>query len=142
MANKMNINHTIIPGKSIGGISIGENVFDVRKRIQSCYNIEVLDESSISINDKMITLYHGKNGIINEISCNSKFNGVFDNKLWAGITVEDVIKNTSSQVAWSGFVQVDNIKSIGLSLPNECDDFEIITDFLDLDFVFEELWIY
>lgn len=44
-------------------------------------------------------------------------------------------KNTSSQVAWSGFVQVDNIKSIGLSLPNECDDFEIITDFLDLDFV-------
>lgn len=60
MANKMNINHTIIPGKSIGGISIGENVFDVRKRIQSCYNIEVLDESSISINDKMITLYHGK----------------------------------------------------------------------------------
>ena len=31
----MNINHTIIPGKSIGGISIGENVFDVRKRIQS-----------------------------------------------------------------------------------------------------------
>ena len=96
----------------------------------------------MSINDNMITLYYGKNGIISEISCSSKFNGVYDNKLWAGMTVEDVIRNTSSQVVWSGFVQVDNINGIGLPLPNEYDDFEKITDFLDLDFVFEELWVY
>ena len=138
----MNISNIIIPGKSIGGISIGENVFDVQKRIHSHYDVKLSDGNSMSINDNMITLYYGKNGIISEISCSSKFNGVYDNKLWAGMTVEDVIRNTSSQVAWSGFVQVDNINGIGLPLPNEYDDFEKITDFLDLDFVFEELWVY
>lgn len=138
----MNISNIIIPGKSIGGISIGENVFDVQKRIHSHYDVKLSDGNSMSINGNMITLYYGKNGIISEISCNSKFNGVYDNKLWAGMTVEDVIRNTSSQVAWSGFVQVDNINGIGLPLPNEYDDFEKITDFLDLDFVFEELWVY
>lgn len=58
------------------------------------------------------------------------------------MTVADIIKNTSSQVAWSGFVQVDNINGIDLPLPIEYDDFEKITDFLNLDFVFEELWVY
>lgn len=138
----MNITNIIIPGKSIGGISIGENVFDVQKRIQSHYDVKMSNENSISINDNMITLYYGKNGIISEISCSNKFDGVYDNKLWAGMTVADIIKNTSSQVVWSGFVQVDNINGIGLPLPNEYDDFEKITDFLDLDFVFEELWVY
>ena len=58
------------------------------------------------------------------------------------MTVADILTNTASQVAWSGFVQVDQIEGAGLSLPNEIDDFERLTDDFADNYVFEELWIY
>jgi hypothetical protein len=45
-------------------------------------------------------------------------------------------------VAWAGFVQIDQVSGIGLSLPEEYDDFDSLTDHFDLDFVFNELWVY
>lgn len=55
----MKINNVIIPGMSIGGISIGENVFDVKNRVQLHYDVKILNDNSMSINN-MITLYHKK----------------------------------------------------------------------------------
>ncbi|KVV31142.1 hypothetical protein WK78_05250 [Burkholderia cepacia] len=58
------------------------------------------------------------------------------------MSVGDVLKNSDTQIAWCGFVQIDGIKGIGLSLPDELDDFERLTDFLSTEFVFDELWVY
>ena len=51
--------------------------------------------------------YHGADGIISAISCNATFKGNYENKLWPGMTVSDVLKVSKVQVAWSGFVQID-----------------------------------
>jgi len=37
---------------------------------------------------------------------------------------------------------VDNLGGVGLSLPEERDDFENILDEFDVDYIFEELWVY
>lgn len=136
------LNNEIIPMSSIGGISLGDNVDSVINLLRADYDLEE-NANSIAVDDGLITIYFNENKrVVTEISCNRKFKGKYSNKLWPGMTVADVIKNTQKQIAWSGFVEVDGIKGIGLSLPEDRDDFENITDFLDLDFVFEELWVY
>jgi hypothetical protein len=135
------ISDEIVPQKSLGGISLGEQIYDVVARLPSHYAIHH-SEHITTIDDGLITAYHDVSGIISALSCNSKFKGNYLNKLWPGMTVAEVIKNSTRQVAWSGFVQVDRIEGIGLSLPEERDDFDHLTDEFDHDYVFEELWVY
>ena len=82
---------------------------------------------------------------ISLISCGVNFNGyckTSKGRIWAGMSVADTLQNTTEQVAWGGFVVVDRILGIGFPLPEEFDDFSELTDFLDYDFVFKELWVY
>ncbi|WP_339442611.1 hypothetical protein [Pseudomonas proteolytica] len=137
----MDLTNAIVPKTSIGGITIGENVSQVQTRLSSRYKTHS-GPNSLTINDGFITAYHGVDGIISAISCNAAFKGNYENKLWPGMTVADVLKLSKTQMAWSGFVQIDQISGIGLSLPEEYDDFDSLTDHFDLDFVFNELWVY
>lgn len=137
----MDITNVIVPKTSIGGICIGENIEEIEARISGRYKIHK-EVNSLIIDDGLIRAYHGADGIISSISCNRSFTGNYQNKLWAGMTVAEVLRHSKEQVAWSGFVQVDKISGIGLSLPEEHDDFESLTDYLERDFVFDELWVY
>lgn len=137
----MDITKIIVPKKSIGGICIGENIEKIEARISGRYKIHK-EVNSLTIDDGLIGAYHGTDGIISSISCNRSFTGNYQNKLWTGMTVADVLRHSKEQVAWSGFVQIDTISGIGLSLPEEHDDFESLADYLGLDFVFDELWVY
>jgi hypothetical protein len=137
----MSVNTLIIPKKSIGGIYIGEKIEDIVRRLSEDHAIEI-SESSITIDGGLITAYHDAAMVITSLCCNSNFKGNYSNKIWAGMTVNDVLKNTSKQIAWSGFVQVDMIEGIGLSLPDDQDDFETLEDEFDGGHVFAELWVY
>lgn len=137
----MDISTVIIPGRSLGGISIGEQTDDVILRLSEGYII-TRGLNCTSINEGLISIYHNEAGIISALSCNSSFPGRYSSKLWPGMTVLDVIKNTTTQVAWAGYVMVDNLEGVGLSLPEERDDFENILDEFDVDYIFEELWVY
>ncbi|MFA7940940.1 hypothetical protein ACEK06_00585 [Pseudomonas brenneri] len=137
----MDLTNVIVPKTSIGGITIGENVSQVQARLSSRYKIHSTP-NSLTINDGFITVYHSVDGIISAISCNAAFKGNYENKLWPGMTVADVLKLSKTQMAWSGFVQIDQISGTGLSLPEEYDDFDSLTDHFDLDFIFTELWVY
>lgn len=137
----MDITTSIVPKKSLGGISIGEQIDDVIARLSNTYLID-RSINRTTINGGLITAYHDDAGFISSLSCNSKFEGDYKNKIWPGMTVADVTKNTSKQVAWSGFVEVDQIGGVGLSLPNELDDFERLADYFDEGYVFEDLWVY
>lgn len=137
----MNITTSIVPGKSLGGISIGDQIDDITHRFSNDYVIEKT-KNRTTISDGLITAYHDDSGIITSLSCNAAFKGCYLKKVWPGITVADIMKNTSRQTSWSGFVQVDRIEGLGLALPDELDDFERLTDDLDDSYVFEELWVY
>lgn len=71
--------------------------------------------------------------------CDEKFKGRYNDQLWAGMSVKDVVKHSRYQVALDGCVVVDGI---GLPLPDGCDDFKNITDFLPLNFIFKHLSIF
>ncbi|MBN3731910.1 hypothetical protein G3N98_13360 [Burkholderia sp. Tr-20390] len=136
------LNNIIVPSKSLGGILLSEQVQDVIDRLSETHVVERTGQNVVSI-DETIAIYHDpENGRIESLACNSKFAGKYLDKLWPGMAVGEVLKNTETQIAWCGFVQVDDVKGVGLSLPDEFDDFERLTDFLSLDFVFEELWVY
>lgn len=137
----MMINTVIVPGESLGGIELGSNVEDIISDLSDDYSLDA-GPSSIIINEGMITAYHNNAGIVTFVSCNSTFKGTYLNKLWPGMTVADVLRTTREQVADVGFVKIIGINGLGLSLPNDKDDFCRLTDHFDEDYVFEELWVY
>ncbi len=137
----MDLTNEIVPKVSIGGIAIGENATQVKTRLSNKYKAHS-GPNSLTIDGGLITAYHGVDGVISALSCNASFKGNYEKKLWPGMTVADVLMRSKEQVAWAGFVQIDQLNGIGLSLPDECDDFDSLIDCLDLDFVFSELWVY
>lgn len=138
----MKINNIITPGVSIGGISIGEQIENIARAILKSEYLLEKNLNALVINNGLITAYHDSDGVISAVSCNEKFQGKYMDKLWPGITVSEVLANSKTQVAWSGFVQIDQLRGVGLSLPEEFDDFESLSDILDPDYVFNELWVY
>ncbi|RQT68199.1 hypothetical protein DF045_27790 [Burkholderia cepacia] len=137
------LNNIIVPAESLGGILLGEEVQGVVDRLSAECEVERVNQNTVKINGGAITIYHDpESRRIESLACNRNFGGNFLGKLWPGMSVGDVLKNSDTQIAWCGFVQIDGIKGIGLSLPDELDDFERLTDFLSTEFVFDELWVY
>jgi len=137
----MDISTEIIPKQSLGGIAIGEQIDTVVSRLSKEY-IVIKALNCAVINEGMVTAYYDDAGIISSLSCNASFRGSYLNKLWAGMTVSELMRNSTVQVAWAGYVKVDNVDGIGLLLPQAQDDFENLLDEFDADHIFEELWIY
>ncbi|ACX86203.1 hypothetical protein [Pectobacterium parmentieri] len=137
----MNGKHLITPGKTLLGISLEENIESVISDISNNYSIS-RDAGIVSLNDGEIVIGHEDNGIIYSVMCDKRSNARYENKLWPGMSVKDVLDNSKEQIAFGGCVVIDRINGIGLPLPNDFDDFERITDFLSMDFVFEYLSIF
>lgn len=131
----------IIPGESLAGIKLDHKINDVISKLSEDYTIEIND-GVILLNDGLIAIGYEEDGSIYSIMCNENFKGKYKEKLWAGMSVKDVLEHSSIQVAFGGCVVVDGINGIGLPLPDEYDDFEKITDFLPLDFIFKHLSIF
>lgn len=138
----MKSNNEIHPLIGIGGIKLGENIDTILSNYAGAHEIEKISESSYSFGDGFLTVYTDDDGNINHIACIKKFPGVFAGMLLPGMTVRNVLQNSHSRVAWTGFFKMNGIKGIGRSLPNEFDDFYEKTYHLNLDFIFEELRVY
>jgi len=131
----------IIPGKSLAGINLGDNINDyITNNIFNNYYIG--KNGLMFLDDEIITIGYEDDGTIYSIMCDERFEGTYKNKLWAGMSVKDVLDNSHNQVAFGGCVIVDGINGIGLPLPKEYDDFERITDFLPINFIFKYLSIF
>ncbi|MET3440041.1 hypothetical protein ABIC94_000787 [Variovorax paradoxus] len=137
----MKLTPEIIPGKSLGGILLNTSVDQVISKFSSDYTVDFSD-NIVTLDAGLITIGHDENRLIYSVMCNSKFKGSYLDKLWAGMTVRDVLKHSSTQIAWGGAVVVDGIEGIGLPLPDGFDDFDQLTDYLQLDHVFEHLSVF
>ncbi|MDR5884262.1 hypothetical protein [Caballeronia sp. LZ032] len=137
----MKLNNLAIPGKSMAGISLRNDVDIVAASLAESYKIEK-ENGVLSISDGMLLVGYNSDNRIYAIECNQALDIVYANKLWAGMSVRDVLKHSSTQVALGGCVVVDNINGIGLPLPSDFDDFECITDYLSQDYVFERLSVF
>ena len=137
----------IIPNDGVANIRLGENVNIVFNRLDELgYEISDICDTCLKIKQSFIDIYFNPISYeISLISCGINFKGSYKTSkgyIKAGMTVADILQNTTEQVAWGGFVMVDRIHGIGFPLPEEFDDFSKLTDFLDYDFVFNELSVY
>ena len=137
----MKLTKEIIPGVCLAGIFLERDIDEVAGFLSSSYQIERKNGIAV-INQGLITIGYGADKKIYSVTCNPEYNESYEGKLWAGMTVKDVLKTSSTQVAMGGCVVVDNIDGIGLPLPDGLDDFERITDYLDLDFKFEHMSVF
>jgi len=137
----MQLTTDIVPGRSLAGIALQAPIDAVIAGLQNRYALEV-SEGIVSVDDGLITIGYGEDRLIYSVMCNTRFEGNYQGKLWAGMTVREVLKNSTTQVAWSGAVVVDGIEGVGLPLPAGFDDFDRITDHLPLDHVFEHLSVF
>ena len=136
----------IIPNDGVANIRLGENVNIVFNRLDELgYEISDICDTCLKIKQSFIDIYFNPISYeISLISCGINFKGSYKTSkgyIKAGMTVADILQNTTEQVAWGGFVMVDRIHGIGFPLPEEFDDFSKLTDFLDYDF-FNELSVY
>lgn len=141
------LSDVIIPNDGVANIHLGENVNIVFDRLDKLgYEISDICNNCLKIKKSFIDVYFDPISYeISLISCGINFNGSYKTSkgyIKAGMTVADILQNTTEQVAWGGFVMVDRIFGIGFPLPEEFDDFSKLTDFLDYDFVFNELSVY
>lgn len=137
----MHEKYQIIPGESLAGIRLGDNIEHVISKVSGYYKISTND-GVILLDDGIITVGYEDNGSVYSVMCDKRFKVKYKSKLWAGMSVKDVLEHSKEQVAFGGCVIVDRINGVGLPLPNEFDDFEKITDFLPLDFTFEYLSVF
>ncbi|MCO5357160.1 hypothetical protein [Acidovorax kalamii] len=138
----MMVSDKIIPGKSLGGIQLNSHIDNVYKMFAPECKIEKKNNSLI-LNDGLIVVGYGVGDeLIYSVMCGVNYPYRFDGKLWAGMTVADVLNHSQRQIAYGGCVVVDGINGVGLPLPAGLDDFEQITDFLELDHVFENLSVF
>lgn len=142
------LSDVIAPNDGIANIHLGENVNIVFNKLDRLgYEISDISDNCLKVEKSFIDIYF--NPVNYEISlifsCGINFDGSYKTskgRIKAGMTVADILQNTTEQVAWGGFVVVDRIHGIGFPLPEEFDDFSKLTDFLDYDFVFNELSVY
>jgi hypothetical protein len=137
----MNLNEPIIPGIALAGFKIGENINEAIEYIPDSYNVERLEHWTL-IDDGLFTIAFDEKKLIYCISCDSRYDVRYQDKLWAGMSVRNVLERSTKQVAHVGFVVVDDIGGIGLPLPADSDDFQNISDVLSLDHVFNELSVF
>ena len=141
------LSDVIIPNDGVADIRLGENVNIVFNRLDKLgYEISDICDNCLKIKQSFIDIYFNPISYeISLISCGINFKGSYKTSkgyIKAGMTVADILQNTTEQVAWGGFVMVDRIHGIGFPLPEEFDDFSKLTDFLDSDFVYKELSVY
>jgi len=136
----MKLNKTVIPGKSMAGICLGNDIDIVLKSLEDCKKEK--SEGVILINDGMLTIGYNSDNLIYAIESDKKLGINYGNKLWAGMSIHDVLKCSTKQVAIGGCVIVDGINGIGLPLPPEFDDFDHITDHLPINHIFNSISVF
>lgn len=137
----MDLSKDIVPGHSLGGIALGAPVDGVIAGLREQHGIAI-SEGVVSVDAGRIVIGYDANRMIYSVMCNASFEGNYRGRLWAGMTVRQVLENSRTQVAWGGAVVVDGIEGIGLPLPGGMDDFERLTDHLPPGHVFEHLSVF
>lgn len=137
----------IIPGKSIGGISLGDNVNDVIKSIGEKHPISKYDFQNHTGNYSLYNIFNGaisftcdSNNIIVALWCTPPYQGSFNKKLYPGITALEIRRRSKKQEIIKGYLVIDKNSPIYYGMPDEIDDFNSFSE-LDDDTIFNELYV-
>ena len=137
----------IVPGKSIGGICLGDNINDIIQRIEYKYS---LTKSSFSNNTGNYSFYRvqggaisfttNNHGVIVALWCEPPYLGSFKGKLYPGITAREISDKSKRQDIIKGYLVIDQDFTIYFGMPDDIDDFNSFSD-LDDETIFNELYV-
>lgn len=137
----------IIPGKSIGGISIGEDVISVLDKLDNGQGIEESVFSNFgvkyylySINNGIINFTTKDDGVVLALWCGIGYKGSYKGRYYPGVTVKDIKINFKSKELYGGYLVLDNNYNIYYGLPEEFDDYDNFCQLND-EIIFEDLYV-
>lgn len=135
--NAISLSAEIVPGQSIGGILIGENVLDIIDRLPSDQELICKEFNNFgknyylySINNGIINFTSDKDDVVLAIWCGVGYKGKCDEKYYPGISVGEVKENFRKIEIYHGYLVLDDNYKIYYELPEEFDDFN---DFNEVD---------
>ncbi|PWD68134.1 hypothetical protein [Pectobacterium parmentieri] len=137
----------IVPGKSIGGISLGENINEIIQRIECKYSIaksifsnNTGNYSFYRVQDGAISFTTNNHDVIVSLWCEPPYSGSFKGKLYPGITAREIREKSKRQDIIKGYLVIDQDFTIYFGMPDDIDDFNSFPD-LDDEVVFNELYV-
>ena len=142
------LNAEIVQGGSIGGISLGDDFYQVLDKIDSDFCANTFDFQNAGgkflcceIEGGAIAFSVDESGRIISIWCKKPYGGSFGGKLRPGMTAKEIFAVTSGQHEFSGYLILDGNYSVYYGMPAHYDDFEDFEKDIPDDLVFEELYV-
>lgn len=137
----------VVPGKSIGGISLGDNASDVIKSAAGKFSVDFLEFENFGvkyvcckIEGGAISFSYNEDGKVVSLWCEPPYRGGGDRRFYPGITAGKLRRVSRKQEIIKGYLVVDDNYSVYYGMPDDIDDFDHFSD-LDDDVVFSELYV-
>ncbi|PIT13094.1 hypothetical protein BGI32_09610 [Snodgrassella alvi] len=137
----------IIPGRSIGGISLGDYDKDIIECINNKYVIEKYSFNNqlgsyalYKIHNGAISFTSDEQGVIIALWCEPPYKGSYKRKLYPGITALELKKISKTQEIIKGYLVIDKNFFIYYGMPDNIDDFNSFSD-IDDKTIFNELYV-
>lgn len=132
----------------MGNIQIGDNVKNYTNDFNFDHNIVEFSyflpdgEERLAYNvDDVLTIATLLNGEIISLGCNEKYKGKYKNKLYAGITMGELISLTGTQRILNGTLIVDDDYGISFILPSPYDEIADYVKDIPLDLRLNEIYV-
>lgn len=144
----MDITAPIIAGHSLAGITLGTSVEPVlaqayqqgRKVDLQVFHYATIDLHSYKIDQGVVTVNADAAGTIVSLSCQQPYQGTYQNKLWPGMSITQIIAVSQKQMLLHGSLVVDAEFGVCFDVPYPYDEYDYVHE-LPKDLVLDNLYV-
>lgn len=147
----MNLDADIVPGRSIGGIVLGEQALELIERLQQRARVVARpalnpDYTRYDIDETITIVVDNRDFLVVNLAARSGYRGRLFGYIHAGIRVHDLIAGASSALLQAihphnEFVYLDRAESVGFLLPPQYDDAADRIEHLPTELVLDMLYV-
>lgn len=147
----MNLDADIVPGRSIGGIVLGQNALELIEGLQQRARVGVRPAlnphyTCYDIDEAMTIVVANRDFAVANLAARGAYRGRLFGYIHAGMRVHDLIAGASSALLQAihphnEFVYLDRAESVGFLLPPRYDDAVDRIEHLPADLVLDTLYV-
>jgi len=147
----MNPDADIVPGRSIGGIVLGQQALELIERLQQHAQVVARpalnpDYSCYDIDEAMTIVVDNRDFVVVNLAARSGYRGRLFGYIHAGMRVHELIAGAPSALLkairpHNEFVYLDRAESVGFLLPPQYDDVADRIEQLPADLVLDALYV-
>lgn len=147
----MNLDADIVPGRSIGGLVLGQQALEPIERLQRHARVIARpalnpDYTCYDIDEAMTIVVDNRDFLVANLAARSGYRGRLFGYIHAGMRVHELIAGASSVLLkaihpHNEFVYLDRAESVGFLLPPQYDDVADRIEHLPVDLVLDALYV-